>query len=770
MKIKFFVLLALLSILAGGVVGSYVAIAKGIPSIEELKRYNPSAGTKIYSDDNVLIGELGAEKGIFVPLDSIPKNMINAVIAVEDSRFWKHRGIDYIAVVRAFFQDLIHARLKEGASTLTQQLAKVVFLSPEKTIKRKIMEVALALRIEKSLTKKEILELYLNKVYFGHGAYGVEMASRVYFGKSVRQLNLSEAAMIAGLVKGPTVFSPYNNLTKAKERQSVVLMRMVEEGYITKAQREAAYRQPLYLSGLRKGVEANSYFIEYVRRYLEDKYGVDAVYEKGLRVYTTLNRGMQTAAVAAVQNGLREVDKRRGWRGPIEHKKDIDIKKELNTRELPASVVVNPGDIYTGLVLKVGDRNAVIKTRGLLGDLPVKDAMWAARVLNKNGTSKVIRNFVLTKILKPGDVVKVSIKAIRNRKVELALEQEPEVEGALVAVEPRTGFIRAMVGGYDFNRSDFNRVIFAKRQPGSAFKPVIYAAAMDDGFTPASIINDEPVTFMGGPKGEWSPENYDHKFYGPTRLRDALAYSRNVVTVKLVDAMGIDNLINFARAVGFSEDMPRNLTIALGSFSITPLQLTMIYDVFASNGMKVKPIGIKYITDKKGSILESNEPDPQQVISPQTSFLITSMMEDVVNYGTGWRAKSLGVPVAGKTGTTNDYKDAWFVGYTSNLVACTWVGFDSNKSLGPAETGARAASPIWVSFMNSAKAEAGPFTEPEGVVSYIIDPHTGMLSHDGTGIKEFFKEGTGPKQYSPAGTAPETRGPVASPPPNSDYD
>ncbi len=770
MKIKFIVLLALLSVLVGGLAGGYVAIAKGIPSIEELKQYNPSSGTKIYSDDNVLIGELSAEKGIFVPLSNIPKNMINAIVAVEDSRFWKHSGIDYIAIGRAFVQDLIHARLKEGASTLTQQLAKVVFLSPEKTIKRKIMEAALAIKIEKSLTKKEILELYLNKVYFGHGAYGVEMASKVYFGKSVRQLTLAETAIIAGLVKGPTVFSPYNNLAKAKERQAVVLMRMEEEGYITKAQREAAYRQPLYLAGLRKGVEANSYFTEYLRTYLENRYGVETVYKKGLRVYTTLNRGMQIAAVSAVQNGLRDVDKRRGWRGPIDHKKDIDIARELDTKELPATVVVNPGDIYTGLVLKVSDRDAIIKTRGLLGDLPLKDAMWAAKVLYRDGTSRVIQNFGLTKILRPGDVVDVSIKSIRNKKVALALEQEPEVEGALVAVEPYTGFIRAMVGGYDFNRSDFNRAVLARRQPGSSFKPIIYAGAMDNGFTPASIIDDEPVTYMGGPKGEWSPENYDHKFYGPTRLREALTYSRNVVTVKLVDKMGIDNVINFARTLGFQDNMPRNLTVALGSFSITPLQLAMIYDIFASNGMKENPIAIKYVTDSRGQILESNEPAPEQVISPQTSFLITSMMEDVVTYGTGWRAKYLGVPVAGKTGTTNDYKDAWFVGYTSNLVACTWVGFDSNKPLGPAESGARAASPIWVSFMNSAKGGAEQFTQPEGIVSATIDPQTGLLSRDGSGIKEYFKDGTEPRQVSTSAPPPATKGPVASPSPQFDFD
>jgi penicillin-binding protein 1A len=367
----------------------------------------------------------------------------------------------------------------------------------------------------------------------------------------------------------------------------------------------------------------------------------------------------------------------------------------------------------------------------------------------------------LSKILRPGDIVKVSIKSIQNKNIQLALEQDPEVEGALVSVEPYSGFIRAMVGGYDFTRSDFNRAILAKRQPGSAFKPIIYAAAMDNGFTPASIINDEPVSYVGGAKGEWNPENYDHKFYGPTRLREALTYSRNVVTVKLVDAMGIDNLINFARTIGFDGEMPRNLSIALGSFNITPFQLAMVYDLFASTGMKVKPISIKYVTDSKGRILESNEPEPEQTLSPQTSFLITSMMEDVVRYGTGWRAKALGLPVAGKTGTTNDYKDAWFVGYGSNLVSCVWVGFDNYKTLGPLETGARAASPIWVSFMqNALRSGSEAFAQPEGIVSAVIDPKTGLLSRDESGIREFFKEGTQPKQLSPSRSLWEVKEPA----------
>jgi penicillin-binding protein 1A len=760
MKFRLVIIFAVLSLLLGGIAGGYIAISKGIPSIEELKQYNQAAGTRIYADDDVLIGELKIEKGIFVSLDRMPKNIVNAIVAVEDSRFWKHKGIDYIAIARAVVKDIIHASLKEGGSTLTQQLAKVVFLSPEKTVKRKLMEASLAIQIENNLSKKEILELYLNKVYFGHGAYGVEMASKVYFGKSVNHLTLAEASLIAGLVKAPTLYSPFNDLSRAKDRQAIVLARMEEEGYINKSERTTAFAQPLYLASPKKGIEANSYFIDYIKKYLEEKYGLDTVYKGGMKVYTTLNRGMQSSAVAAVQAGLKDVDKRRGWRGPLERKKDVDFEKELKAKELTGTVAINPGDIYSGLVLKVSDKEAFIKTRGVVGRLAIKDAMWASRTIMKEGAAKTIQNFSLSKILRPGDVIKVSIKSIQNKNIQLALEQDPEVEGALISIEPYTGFVRAMVGGYDFTRSDFNRTILAKRQPGSAFKPVIYAAAMDNGFTPASIINDEPVSYVGGAKGEWNPENYDHKFYGPTRLREALAYSRNVVTVKLVDSMGIDNLINFARTVGFDGEIPRNLSIALGSLNITPFQLALVYDVFASNGMKVRPISIKYITDRKGRVLESNEPNPEQTISPQTSFLITSMMQDVIKYGTGWRAKALGFPVAGKTGTTNDYKDAWFVGYSSGLVSCVWVGFDSFKTLGSLETGARAASPIWVSFMqNALHGNSEGFSQPEGIVTAVIDPKTGLLSRDESGIREFFKDGSQPKQLSPSKSIWEVKEP-----------
>jgi penicillin-binding protein 1A len=586
----------------------------------------------------------------------------------------------------------------------------------------------------------------------------------------VGELTLQEAAMIAALIKAPSTYSPYNNLTKSKERQETVLLRMEEEGYIKRYEREKAAKQPLYLSTLRRGMEANNYFIEYVRKYLEEKYGEETVYKGGLKVYTTLDRGMQAAAQKALQEGLRELDKRRGWRGPVEHKDDIDIKKELESKDVYSAAIGGWDDITSGLVLKVSATEAVIKTRGIIGKLSIADAQWASNLLDsKTKKTSVIKGFNLTKILRPGDIVKVRIKGAKGKWASLALEQEPEVEGAVVAIEQRTGFIRTIIGGYDYAKSEFNRAIYAKRQPGSAFKPIIYAAAMDNGFTPASIINDEPVTYKGGPKGDWTPENYDHKYYGPTRLREALAYSRNVVTVKLVDAVGVDKVIKFSRDLGIEGDIPHNLSIALGSLSVTPLELCSGYSVFANNGQRMNPVAVKYITDSKGKILESNEPEGTQAISNQTAFLITSMLQDVINYGTGWRIKALGKPAAGKTGTTNEYRDAWFVGYTTGITASVWVGFDDVRPLGSQETGARAASPIWLNFMRFASniAESSDFSVPEGIVMYPIDPSTGLLSKEPS-LKEYFKDGTQPTQFSTAPPSPS--GVERKGTPNPDFD
>ncbi|GER92887.1 penicillin-binding protein [hot springs metagenome] len=752
---RFRLILTALVLMLGFIAGAYLAIAKGVPSINELKNYKPINGTKVYADDDTLLGEFKIEKGIFVPLNKIPIHMRNAVIAVEDSRFYQHKGIDYIGIGRALVKDILHASLKEGGSTITQQLAKIMFLTSEKTIQRKLREAQLAIRLEKELTKNEILELYLNRVYFGHGAYGVEMASRLYFGKSVRDITLPEAALLAGLVKAPSTYSPYNNLVKAKERQEVVLARMEEEGYIKPSERAVAKDSPIHLSSIRAGTDSYNYFLEYIRQQLEQKYGVETVYKGGLRVYTTLDKNAQIYAQKALQEGLREVDKRRGWRGPIGHKENIRDDDSEPRVSFSASV----GDISIGVVLSVNPKEAVVKARGLSGRLMLADAMWASTIIDRaSGRIKTIKDFKLTNILKKGDIIWVKIKTISGKHVTFSLEQEPEVEGAVVAIEPDTGFIKALVGGFNFTKSEYNRAIYAKRQPGSAIKPIIYAAALENGYTPASIVNDEPAVYPDGKGGQWKPENYDHKYYGPTTLREALAYSRNVVTVKLVDSVGIDKVISFAKDIGIEADMPRELTIALGSISITPLEMTVAYSTFANGGVKITPIAIKYVTDAKGMVLESNEPEGLESITPQTSFLITSMMKDVINYGTGMRA-NIGRPAAGKTGTSNDYKDAWFVGYTPQLVGCVWVGFDDmRRSLGPGEVGGRAAAPIWANFMRNilSNEPAVDFPMPAKIVRVSIDPRTGLLSSDGSsGVLEYFTEGTQPKDYSSTPLKPE---------------
>jgi penicillin-binding protein 1A len=752
-------LLLVFVLVTGVLTGGYLALVRGVPQIEEIKGYMPANGTKIYADDDTLVGEFKVEKGIYVPIKKIPENLIRAVVAVEDSRFWQHKGVDFIAIVRAMLKDAIARRMKEGASTITQQLAKVIFLSPEKTVARKLKEAILAFRLEKNLTKEEILELYLNKVYFGHGAYGVEMAARAYFGKPVSDLNLAEAALLSGLVKAPSKFSPYGNLDKAKERQYVVLKRMQEEGYITKEDAEKAYKQPLHLSSMRGELYTQNYFLEYVRKYLEDKYGIDTVYKGGLKVYTTLSRNMQTAAVSALQNGLRELDKRQGFRGAIGHS-DVGLKEELRKEKPFGKVVMQPGDILTATVISVSDSRARVTASGIMGNILLQDTMWARKLIDSKGNViKNYNNLRLPNILKSGDIIRVRVKDMSGSEPVFTLEQDPLAQGAVVAVEPSTGYIKAMVGGYDFSKSEFNRAVFAKRQAGSAFKPIIYATAMDNGFTPASTIMDEPVSYSTEQFGEWKPANYDRKFLGPTRLREALAYSRNIVTIKLLEKVGVERVIKFANSLGIHNPLPYNLSLALGSLSVTPLELTSAFCVFAQGGTKMNLTAIKYIVDPDKNLLENNQPEGSRVISPQTAFLATSMLEDVVKYGTARRAKTLGIPAAGKTGTTNDYRDAWFIGYTRELAAGVWIGFDNMRSLGSKETGSRAALPVWIDFIKQASTEAvstdnsdadkGSFPVPEGIVTAVIDPLTGLLATNETEkMVEFFKEGTVPMAYS----------------------
>lgn len=754
-KLFIFVGVIALGVFSGG----YLALTTGVPRIDEIKGYIPVNGTTVYADDDTVIGEFRIEKGEYVKFTDIPENLIRAIVSVEDSRFWLHKGIDYIAIVRALVKDIYAGRIKQGASTITQQLAKVVFLSPERTIIRKLKEATLALRLERNLTKEEILEIYLNKIYFGHGAYGVEMAARAYFGKPVSDVSLAEAALICGLVKAPSRYSPYVNLDKAKQRQYIVLKRMEAEGYITAEQALKAYEKPLYLSSAKYKKYTPNYFLEYVRKYLEDEYGVEMTYKGGMKVYTTLNGNMQVAAVNSLKNGLMNLDKRQGFRGPLGHKK-IDLKAELKGKGSFKKVVMKKGDLLTATVLKVSGTEALVKARDIVGKIFVKDSKWAGKVVDEKGNLiKRYKDLKLTDILKRGDIINVRVKKISGKEPVFKLEQEPLVQGAVVAIEPSTGYIRALVGGYDFGKSEFNRAVSARRQVGSAFKPVIFAAAMDRGFTPASIIVDEPLKYESEQFGDWEPENYDEEYHGATRLRKALAHSMNIITVKLLEKVGVQRVTGFVRKLGIKGDFPHNLTLALGSLSITPLEITSVYSVFAQNGIRREPIAIKYIIDREGNVIENNQPKGVRAVDPRTAFLATSMLEEVVKSGTGWRAKALKRPVAGKTGTTNDYKDAWFIGYTPELVSSVWVGFDNTRTLGKGETGSKAAAPIWVSFMKKALSEISPFDTksgekspfqvPDGIVTAVIDPVTGFLATNETKkMVEFFKEGTVPTEYS----------------------
>lgn len=754
-KIIFILFLVLLSSGIGAAVGGYMAVIKGLPQVEELRAYRPSNGTKVYADDDRFIAEFNIEKGIFVPYSRFPESLKQAVTATEDEQFWTHSGIDIFAIGRALVKDIIARRIKEGGSTITQQLAKVLFLSPEKKFKRKLQEIILAFQIEMNLSKEEILELYLNKIYFGRGAYGIEMASRTYFGKSVNELSLAESAMIAGLIKAPNRYSPYNNLARAKSRQKIVLQRMAQVGHLTTTEMEETFNVPLVLRNTARRQEGHNYFLEALRKHLEDKYGTETLYKGGLQVYATINLDMQTAAKESLKWGLRRFDKRLGWRGPIDHR-DISDQFNISKKTGLSTGMTEIGEIVSGVVLSVDDKSAEILTGGRIGILNKKDASWAALVASGPGKTEKKVPFRLDKTLSPGDVVYVSFKKEDGDKniLRLKLEQLPEIEGAIVSIEPSTGYIKTLVGGYDFSLSEFNRAISARRQPGSAFKPVIYTAAMDRGFTPADMLMDEKIEYSQPETGVWQPGNYSRKYYGPTRLRDALAYSRNIITVKLLDLIGIPSAIKTARRLGVEGELPEDLTLGLGSLSITPLQLTSVFSVLANGGVKVAPTMVRYILDAKGNLVENNVPERQTAISPETAYLVTSMLEDVVRYGTGRRARVLKRPVAGKTGTTNEHRDAWFLGFTPDLVAGVWVGYDNMQSMGKRATGSSVAAPIWVRYMKEALKDSEPreFSIPEGIVTAIIDADTGLLATTDTPKRtiEFFKKETVPERYSSA--------------------
>ncbi|VAX19687.1 Multimodular transpeptidase-transglycosylase [hydrothermal vent metagenome] len=636
------------SVGVGILLGLLMSMYYNLPEIKILEEHRPNVVTKILAEDGTLITELFREKRIWVDYADIPENLKKAITDTEDHTFFQHRGIRFMSILRALIVDIRLGRIAQGGSTITQQLAKTLFLSPEKNIMRKVKEALMAIEIERLYTKREILELYLNQIYMGSGAYGVEAASQVYFGKSSKDLTLAESALIAGLPRAPSRYSPLNNIDRAKQRRATVLSRMKAENDITPQEEDAANAEPILLKDQNAHKHSAKYFVEAIRAYLEKKYGADRVYREGLTVQTTLNLRMQEAAESAISKGLATISER--------------IKR--------------------------------------------------ARLYND-------------------DVLP---------------------EAALVAIRPSDGAILAMVGGSDFKKSQFNRAMSAKRQAGSAFKPFIYLAALNNGSSPADIIVDSPVSYPDPTKeGEWKPVNFSKRFYGPVTLRRALEASMNVATVKLLDKTGVESVIAITDKLGFSGKIKPYLSLALGALEVTPLELTSAYAALANGGVYSKPGMVLSVNNADGENLEERTPYFEDSATPEVTYVLTRMLQGVVENGTGKVAKSLGRPVAAKTGTTSDSRDAWFLGYTPNLAVGVWVGFDDNRSLGPRETGGHTAGPIWTDFMKKALKNSPTlnFMPPERVVVKIIDRNTGKLA---TGlcldtIAEVFITGTEPTDY-----------------------
>lgn len=738
-----------------GISGYVFYIMAKLPKVDRLADYKPPIVSQVFGDDGMLVGEFYLERRIVVPVNKMPRKLIQAFVAAEDANFYSHKGIDYFGIMRAAVKNVISMRKKEGASTITQQVTKSMLLTPEKKFSRKIKEAILAKRMEEKLSKDEILYLYLNQIYLGGGSYGVQAAAETYFGKNVDQLNLGEIAMLAGLPKAPNAYSPIKHLDKARERQGYVLERMVKEGYVTPAEAEHAKNSPINLHPMKKvNNDQSAYYLEHLRIQLEEKYGEDQLYKGGLKIYTTMNAGMQRAAYESLRRGLKEVDKRQGFRGPSKYLKDSDVDTFCTkVEESIDSAALKTGETYQGVVVgfNSGKGDAIVRVGDRKGILARKNMSWAGKIGMINSYGKPEKG---NKSLTLGSVIEVSVVSPETEKegALFTLDQTPDVQAALVSIDPRTGGVKAMVGGYDFKKSQFNRAIQAKRNAGSAFKPIIYAAALDKGLTPATIIEDSEVEYPDGAGGIWRPKNYDHAFRGPVTMREALTHSINIVSVKILEQIGAEYASEYAKKLGFTSQIPANLALALGAATISPFELTAAYAVFANKGVLTHQNFITKVTDNDGTVLQETPPSvPVPVISPETAYVITNLMQSVVASGTGHRASVIGRPVAGKTGTTNESKDAWFVGYIPQLVTGVWVGFDQERSLGAGGSGGQAAAPIWGDYMKVAVASLPyeDFEAPENVSFVLINSHSGKLAKEGTAdaVMECFIKGTEPSAY-----------------------
>ena len=756
----FFILVSFLAFLGcAGLFGLYFYLSQDLPKINTLKDYQPATVTSVFSDDGRKIGEFYEERRIVIPLTEMPDNLKNAFVAAEDSRFREHPGIDIISIIRASLKNIKAGTIVQGASTITQQVTKSFLLTPERTYKRKIKEAILAYRIEKKFTKDEILFLYLNQIYLGHGAYGVEAASENYFGKHAKDLNLAECSILAGLPQAPSRYSPFRFPDRAKQRQVYVLNRMKEDGLITNIEATEAIDLKLDIKPRKNWfIERVPCYTEHVRRYVETNYGKDALYKQGLKIHTAVNIELQKFGRAAVNKGLMELDRRSGFRGPLKNIPALQVENFCSAiSEKIDNKLLEKGSSNEGVVLDIDDENAVTHVR--VGDyhgiIKLETMTWARKpdieiAYFEDSVKKP------SQVLSVGDVILVKLinEPTEDKQLEFTLEQEPVAQSALLSIEAETGHVKTMIGGRDYRNSQFNRAYQSRRQPGSAFKPIIYAAALDKGYTAASVIIDSPVVYEDTERDFiWKPRNYKEKFFGPTLFREALVHSRNIVTIKILQDIGIDYVTEYSRKLGITSDISQDLSIALGSSGLSLLELVNAYSVFSNLGYLIEPVFITKIYDRDGKLLETSKLIRKKVIDMSTAYIMTNIMESVVKSGTGWRIRELNRSAAGKTGTTNNLFDAWFLGYTPRYTTGVWVGLDQEAPLGKGETGSRAASPIWLDFMRNALSgkPARAFNVPEGIVFAKIDAKTGLLPIESSEKTTFecFKEGTVPTEYTP---------------------
>jgi penicillin-binding protein 1A len=688
-----FGLLVVVSALVGATAGLLLVYTTDLPQVEALEAYRPSSITELYDDHGRVIGSFALQRRVVASYDDFVPVLRDALVSIEDKDFYRHSGINFWRIVGAAYRDIESGGKVQGASTLTMQLARNLFLSPDRSFHRKVQEVMLAIQIERRFTKPQIFTLYANQIFLGHGVYGFEAASEFYFSKPARNLTLAEAALLAGLPKGPGIYSPINHPDRAIKRRNLVINAMLEDGKITAAQAADTRSAPLVLYLQHDPNSLAPYFVEEIRRYLENKYGADQVHEGGLKVYTALDVDLQKAANQAVLDGLAAYERRHGWKGHLENvvaegsaidkyvHPDWDDEPEVN------------GYIHA-LVTSSGIGIATLKFGRYGAALGQSDVAW---------TQGKIQD-----LLRTGDICYVKILSLTvNGAGRVSLEQDSGAQGALVAIDNATGGIKAMVGGRDFSESKFDRATQALRQVGSSFKPYVYTAVIDRGGSPDDTVLDEPVTFETA-SGPYSPHNYDEKFEGMITLRRALAQSRNIPALKLASKVGIKSVIDYAERFGITAKLPPYLPVALGAAEITLMEQTSAYSVFPNDGVRVTPHYITKVTDYEGRVLEEDYPDVKDVISVGTARIMTAMLREVVLRGTGAAAAKLPFPVAGKTGTTNDFTDAWFVGFSPTMTCGVWMGFDEKKTLGAKETGAHAALPIWMNFMNTAMAGKDP--------------------------------------------------------------